>query len=573
MIRIAYGESSFKTVIEGDFFYQDRTQYVQKLEDVDSKYIFYLRPRRFGKSLFVSMLHHYYGLEHKSDFDTLFGHLAIGKKPTPLANKYMVLSLEFSRIPTSTEENTYNGFLKNVREGVGEFLKQYSDIFPENTHAAILTQKQPGDVIHSLFYAYKIERITKELPLIYVLIDEYDHFANELISFNFKYFETSVSQNGFVRKFYETMKTATRDNVVDRIFVTGVSPVSLDSMTSGFNIGSNKSLDLSLHSMMGFEENEVKGILKGIGIKSPHLTTILNDLRAWYDGYLFNADAKKHLYNPDMVLYFAALYKANKKYPDEMLDANIASDYRKIRNIFKIQQREEGHFNTLKILSDRGEITAELTAQFSLEKEFGQDDLVSLLFYMGFLTIQARELGGFIFTFPNYVIQKLYADYFITLIKQQASLPIDSSELNFALRELAKFGTPQYLYDRVLEIVKILSTRDAQGFNEGSLKAIFVSLLFSQKFYYVHSEYESERKYVDVFLETIRGRGVTFEVAFELKYVKKGETIDAEKELDKAEIQLMHYMVSKKFIQRPSLKAFVVLVHGIELHSREMNLV
>ena len=480
MIRIAYGESSFKKVIEGDFFYQDRTQYVQKLENLDSQYIFYLRPRRFGKSLFVSMLHYYYGLEHKSDFDTLFGHLAIGKKPTLLANKYMVLSLEFSRIPTNTEENTFNGFLKNVREGVTLFLDQYVDVFPKDVHASILDQKQPREVIQALFLYHKRMSIVKELPQIYVLIDEYDHFANELISFNFKYFETSVSQNGFVRKFYETMKTATRDNVVDRIFVTGVSPVSLDSMTSGFNIGSNKSLDLSLHSMMGFEENEVKGILKGIGIKSTNLTTILNDLRAWYDGYLFNADAKKHLYNPDMVLYFAALYKANKKYPDEMLDTNIASDYRKIRNIFKIQQREEGHFNTLKILSDKGEIAAELTAQFSLEKEFGQDDLVSLLFYIGFFTIQARELGGFIFTFPNYVIQKLYADYFITLIKQQAELPIDSSELNFALRELAKFGTPQYLYDRVLEIVNSLSTRDAQGFNEGSLIAIFVCLLFSQ---------------------------------------------------------------------------------------------
>ena len=120
----------------------------------------------------------------------------------------------------------------------------------------------------------------------------------------------------------------------------------------------------------------------------------------------------------------------------------------------------------------------------------------------------------------------IYADYFITLITQQAGLPIDSSELDFALRELAKFGTPQYLYDKVIEIVNVLSTRDAQGFNEGSLKAIFVSLLFGQKFYYVHSEYESERKYVDVFLETIRGRGVRYEVAFELKYVKKGETID-----------------------------------------------
>ena len=572
MLKIAYGESSFKTVIEGEYFYQDRTQYIQKLEKANSKYIFYLRPRRFGKSLFVSMLHHYYDLKHKPDFEKLFGKLAIGKKPTPLANQYIVMSFEFSRIPTNTEENTFNGFLRNVREGVRIFLNRYNNFFPKDIHAEILNNPQPCDVLQALFLHYVEIRETKELPQIYILIDEYDHFTNELISFNFKLFEKSVSQNGFVRKFYETIKTATRDNIVDRIFVTGVSPVSLDSMTSGFNISSNFSLDLFVHSMMGFEESEVKGILKGIGIKSKDLTIILNDLRAWYDGYLFNADATKHVYNPDMVLYFAVKYQMSKKYPDEMLDTNIASDYQKVRNIFKIQQRETQNFDALKVLTDTGEIAAELTAQFSLEKNFTQDDLVSLLFYMGFLTIQARELGGFIFTFPNYVIQKLYTDYFVTLIEMQEGLPIDNTKLSFALRELAKFGTPQYLYHEVLEITKVLSTRDAQGFNESSLKAIFVSLLFQQKFYYVHSEYESERQYVDVFLETIRGRIVKYEVAFELKYVKKAEVIDVNKELDKAEVQLMNYMVSKKFNERPSLKAFVVLVHGVELHSREMLL-
>ena len=158
------------------------------------------------------------------------------------------------------------------------------------------------------------------------------------------------------------------------------------------------------------------------------------------------------------------------------------------------------------------------------------------------------------------------------MIEVEAGLPIDNSELNSALRELANWGNPHYLYNQVSEIVKVLSTRDAKDFNEMSLKAIFVSLLHQQKFYYVHSEYETERQYVDVFLATISGYAVKYEVAFELKYVKKGETINVDKELDKAEIQLMNYMVTKKFIQRPSLKAFVVLVHGTELYQREMTL-
>jgi hypothetical protein len=572
MLKIPYGESDFKTVIENGYFYQDRTKYIKELEQKATKYVYYLRPRRFGKSLFVSMLHHYYGLEHQPKFNTLFGKLDTGKNPTALANKYMILSFEFSRIQTNTPENTFKGFLSNVREGVRIFLNQYKTYFPLTIHQDILVENEPNELLKKLFLHYNLIKQENELPKIYLLIDEYDHFANELISFNFSFFAKSVTENGFVRKFYESIKTATRDGIIDRLFITGVSPVTLDSMTSGFNIGSNISLRPLFHAMMGFEEAEVQGILEGIGTDKDNLSKVLSDLRAWYDGYLFHIEATSHVYNPDMVLYFAEQYQSTKKYPDQLLDPNIASDYSKIRNVFKIQQNEESHLNALRILSDRGEIAAELTTQFSLEKKFKQDDLISLLFYMGFLTIRAEELGSLIFTFPNYVIEKLYASYFVSMLEEEVGLPIDNSKLNFAIRELAKFGTPQYLYNEITTIVKALSSRDAKDFNEMSLKAIFVSLLHQQKFYYVHSEFESERQYVDVFLETIRGYAVKFEVAFELKYVKKGEKIDVEKELDKAEIQLMNYMVSKKFNKRANLKAFVVLVHGIELHARSMIL-
>jgi Predicted AAA-ATPase len=571
MLKIPYGESDFEKVITKGFFYQDRTAFIRNLE-VAPSFLYYLRPRRFGKSLFVSMLQYYYDLDYQSQFETLFGHLDIGKNPTPLANQYIILSFDFSRIQTNTPENTFNGFLKNVREGVGLLLSRYPQFFPADIHASILDNTQPNEMVMDLFYQYRKIAATQKLPKIYLLIDEYDHFANELISFDFKFFEKSVTENGFVRKFYETIKAATGNGSVGRLFITGVSPITLDSMTSGFNIGTNLSLSLPFHSMMGFEEAEVQGILEGIHIEKDEIPLILNDLRDWYDGYLFHIRAKSHVYNPDMVLYFSIHYQLTGRYPDQLLDPNIASDYSKIRNIFKIQQNEDEHLETLRLLSDTGEIAAELTTEFSLQKKFKRGDLVSLLFYMGFLTIRSEELGSFVFTFPNYVIKRLYADYFISILEEQANLPIDNGQLNFAIRELAKWGTPQYLYNQVTDIVKVLSTRDTKDFNEMSLKAIFVSLLHQQKFYYVHSEFEAERQYVDVFLETIRGYAVKFEVAFELKYVKKGETIDVKKELDKAEIQLMHYMVTKKFTQRPNFKAFVVLVHGAELHQREMIL-
>jgi Predicted AAA-ATPase/PD-(D/E)XK nuclease superfamily len=569
MLKIPYGQSDFTKVIRDGYFYQDRSGFIRELETAPT-FLFYLRPRRFGKSLFVSMLEHYYALEYKALFNDLFGKLDIGKNPTPLANQYMVLSFEFTGIQTNTPANTMEGFLGSVRDSVGLFLNQYDHIFPPEIHKEIMEKKQPNLVMKALFFHYKRINKAKEIPKIYLLIDEYDHFTNELLSFNFEFFAKSVTENGFVRKFYETIKTATRDKMIDRLFITGVSPVTVDSMTSGFNISTSISLRPHFHSMMGFEEHEVAAILKGIGVKEANLTRTLADLRAWYDGYLFHPDAKSHVYNPDMVLYFAEYFQAEQQYPDNLLDTNIASDYTKIRNIFKIQQREDDHLDTLRSLTDAGEISAVLTTEFSLTKNFNQNDLVSLLFYMGFLTIHAKELGGLIFTFPNYVIQQLYADYFISIVEQKTGLPIDNSKLNFALRELALRANPQYLYNQITEIIKVLSTRDSKDFNEMSLKAIVVSLLHQQKFYYVHSEFETEKQYVDIFLETITGNPVKYEAAFELKYVKKSESVDVKAALEKAEIQLMNYMVTKKFNQRPSLKAFVLLVHGTELHSKEL---
>jgi len=273
-----------------------------------------------------------------------------------------------------------------------------------------------------------------------------------------------------------------------------------------------------------------------------------------------------------MVLYFALHYQLNQSYPLELLNPNIASDYSKIRNLFKIQGKEKQHLSVLHTLTESEQVTARLTTQFSLEKTFHKDDLISLLFYMGFLTIKEQELGGFIFSYPNYVIKQLYANYFVSILQEQKNLPIDNSALNFAIRELAKQGNPEHLYEQVIQVVKAMSSRDAQGFNENSMKAIFVSLLQQQQFYYVHSEYESTRKYVDVFLETIRGHPVNYEVAFELKYAKKAKKINIEKILTAATEQLKQYMISHKFLARPHLKAFVVLIHGQDLHSRELVL-
>jgi Predicted AAA-ATPase/PD-(D/E)XK nuclease superfamily len=577
MIRIGYGKSNFESVRVENYFYQDRTMYIRKLEEDTSGLIFYLRPRRFGKSLFVSALRYYYGLEHKDRFTELFGDLAIGKKPTALANGYLVMRFDFSSITTDTAQHTFDGFLSNVKSGVSRFLSTYKEYFPEKQHKDILNKTQPNDVLKQLFDYHSNTKVPYP---IYVMIDEYDHFTNELISFNFKHFKEAVTENGYVRKFYEAIKTATWDNIVDRIFITGVSPITIDSMTSGFNIATNLSLDVNFHLMMGFEEKEVKGILQKIGTKKVNLPNVLDDLQTWYDGYLFNEEAPTHIYNPDMVLAFAQHYQTYKKYPKSLLNNNIASDYGKVRNIFRIQDREYENFEALSILTQTGEISSELTTQFSFIKTFGEDDVISLLFYMGFLTIKGRQLNNTVFQFPNFVIKRLYADYFVSLLQNKADLPIDNRPLNNAVIRLAERGELQPFLDEVGKILKILSNRDAYHFNEMSLKAIFVSCLYQQKFYYVHSEYETDKGYADIFLEAIRGYDPAYQVAFEFKYIKKSDKNEEDKKisdtdiqalLKKAEIQLTNYMVTKKFMDRKGLKGFVVICHGDSLISHELQ--
>ncbi|MEZ4713768.1 MAG: AAA family ATPase [Caldilineaceae bacterium] len=257
---------------------------------------------------------------------------------------------------------------------------------------------------------------------IYLLIDEYDHFANELVAFRLDDFKTSVGRNGFVRKFYESIKTATAEGIVDRLFITGVSPLTLDSLTSGFNIGTHLTLDLEFHNLMGFTEEEVIAILQGSGLAADRIPTALDDLRQWYNGYLFHPKAQGRLYNPDMVLYFASKVGRTGEYPEELLDTNIASDYGKVRQLFKVEGQEVQNFAVLQELITEGQISARLTRQFSFEKTFTYDDFVSLLFYLGIITVKTGELSRLSFEAPNFVIRQLYFDYFQQLILQESDL-------------------------------------------------------------------------------------------------------------------------------------------------------
>ncbi len=433
----------------------------------------------------------------------------------------------------------------------------------------ILSQKQPNEAIKTLFHYLHPHRFESK---IYLLIDEYDHFANELISFNFNHFMDIVTKNGYVRKFYEVIKIGTSQGLVERILMTGVSPITVDSLTSGFNIASNISLSRQFHQMVGFEEKEVEEILKGVEMPTEQIPDAMNDMRLWYNGYSFNPDVPKKVYNPNMVLYFAEQYRDAQSYPSAMLDANIASDYSKIKKLFSIQDSEEKYEYVLRALLENGETNATLTTQFSFERGFNEDDLVSLLFYMGFLTIKNRRMGmTYHFSFPNYVIKKLYADYFLHSILETNHLPINNRPINDAILTMAETGNATAFFEQVKLIIQYFSTRDAAHFNENTLKAIIISLLHQQSFYYIHSEYETEWKYMDIFLEAIHGQKPTYEVAMELKYVTKGGKKAIDTLLQAAIRQLQGYLDTPKFNFRTNIKSFVVVVAGDKLVWKEMK--
>jgi hypothetical protein len=307
--------------------------------------------------------------------------------------------------------------------------------------------------------------------------------------------------------------------------MTGVAPVTVDGMTSGYNISSNISADPRFHDMMGFTEPEMLDLLQKMKIPVAEIENHLSDLRNWYDGYRFDARTPRHLYNTDMVLYFAQQYMINNSYPDVMLDSNIASDYRKISNIFKIGGNESIALSHLSHLLETGELTTYITRQFNIERGFTISDVFSMLYYSGMTTIKAVEGNLYTFQMPNYVIQKLYFDYFTAL-----TLGLEYGKMMNYIGE----SIQQLVYNGHIEtftqlvgtaLRKAHSNRDKVSYGEKHLKTLMIGLLFPYESYRICSEFEIDSRYPDIFLERIPQVNIKHEVVIELKYIKKEDSL------------------------------------------------
>jgi len=495
-IRLPYGISNFRDIVEQNYHYVDRTQYIEHLENRSERYVLFIRPRRFGKSLFISVLDYYYNIKYAGEFEKLFSKYYIGKKPTTLRNSYLILKFNFSGIDTKNINSTFEGFLNNVKFGVSRFLHSYKELlnFEISEINNVLNNDSPNICVSNLFLLFENKKSDAQ---IYVLIDEYDHFANELISFKIDLFNEIVTENGFVRKFYEVLKSAT-ESIINRIFITGVTPITLDSLTSGFNIKANLSIKQELNEMLGFTADETRYLLNETIKDCLSLKTedLFNEMVENYNGYLFNENAKQRMFNSDMVLYYLLqIYECRK--PTKLLDSNIASDYTKIKNLFQIKNYQENYKILEKLIKDDF-VTGEIVEEFSLAKRFDSNDLISLLFYTGIITIKEQELSTIKFIIPNYVIKNLYYEFFLNVQSEKVNYELDIFRIQDAILKMAGKGDIKPLVAVVEELLIALSKRDYIKFDEKYVKLIFITYLMLSKAYYVYSEQEDNHGYKDI---------------------------------------------------------------------------
>lgn len=561
-VKFPYGVSDFSIIANDGYAYVDRTRFLEHLDDLNTRYHSFLRPRRFGKSLALSVMEHYYGKVHKDRFEQLFGPYYIGQNPTSRANSYIVLKFDFSGVITGTTDNLPQIFSNQVKESILKSLAPYSSAFPDGALQALDGAANASEALNITFRLMVTHCPEEKL---FVLIDEYDHFTNEIIAFNYNDFEAIVSQNGFVRKFYEILKQGTGSGVVDRIFITGVSPITLDSLTSGYNIGTDLTLDLQMHNFMGFTETEVSRLLQMAGVPDEELGQVIADVQAWYNGYRFSHKAPERLYNPDMVLYFASAYAQYGEYPEELLDANVVSDYGKMRRMFRVGN-EAANYEVIEDILGGGTVREKITRIFSFERHWSKADFASLLFYMGLLTIKGSELGFMDFGTPNHVIKGLYYTFFQQSLLQRTELQADDLRVNQRVGTLALENDMAPLAASLELVLKRLDNRDARGFDEKAIKVALLSLLVPTEIYAVYSEYAIGQSYADIAL--FRRPPILQpkrQHLIELKYLRKSEQARLEEKAAEGRAQLHRYLAHPDIARHGDFCGWLLVVVGYEV--------
>ena len=564
---VPYGVADFATVIEQNLYYVDKTMFIPELEK-QPRNLFFIRPRRFGKSIFLSMLYSYYDCAQSHKFQSLFGNLWIGQHPTPLQGKYQVLFLDFSQITGNIDklETKFNSYLSI---NLDAFVRQYSEYYQAEMEV-ILAQEDFEEKMELIFKAAKAHQYH-----LYLIIDEYDNFTNVILNERGENVYHAITHaDGFYRDVFKKFK-----GNFERIFMMGVSPVTLDDVTSGFNIGWNISIKPEFDEMLGFSTTDVVEMFTyykehGSIPADSDIDAIVNDMKPWYDNYCFAKQAlkkKTRMFNCDMVLYYLRNYMDAGCPPEEMIDPNTRTDYGKMKKLLQFDKLDGERKGIIRKIAEEEQIVTQLYESFSAYQIPKAEIFPSLLFYYGMLTIKGTRGSKLILGIPNNNVRKQYYGYLEE--EYQAKAYVDVNQLTDYYYDMAYDGKwEEGLRFMADAYAKVSSVRDGIE-AERNLQGFFMAYLNLNDYYITAPELELNHGYCDFFLlPDLTHYASQHSYILELKVLSKkdfsaiveGEFTEDGKPMTKAEKQWREAVEQiHRYAEAPRVKA---LRQGTKLH-------
>lgn len=572
--RIPYGVSDFVDIIERNQYYVDKTMYLPQLED-EADCLFFIRPRRFGKSLFISMMRAYYDLSMKGRFDELFGNLWIGSHPTPEQGKYQVLYFDFSRI---------GGTIEDLEERFNEYCGQCIDFFIENIYRDYYSQTTIEKVKKVDYASGKLNAINLEARergyKLYLIVDEYDNFTNVVLNeHGEKVYWALTHASGFYREIFKVFK-----GMFSRIFMTGVSPVTLDDLTSGFNIGWHISTKAAFNQMLGFSTEDVYSMIdyyKQIGKIHPNANSdaIVADMKPWYDNYCFSEEAlttQSRVFNCDMVLYYLRNYMQTESAPKQMIDPNTRTDYNKMKKLLQLDHLDGDRKGVIMKIAEQGDIVGNIEDTFPASSLTDPEIFISLLFYYGMLTIKGTFGDQLLLGIPNNNVRKQYYNYLLE--QYQGEKYVSKSNLKTLFTYMAYDGkwrdALEYMAKAYADVSSIRDGIQA----ERNLQGFFMAYFSLNSYYYTAPELELNHGYCDFFLlPDLTHYATKHSYIIELKVLPKNEcnalskdgvTTKAEAQWQEAVKQINTYAIAPRvegLRQGTTLHKIIMQFSGWEL--------
>jgi hypothetical protein len=402
--KIPYAVANYEEIVRDNYYFVDKTSFIRELETY--KIPVFLRPRRFGKSLWCSILECYYDIHRHARFEELFGQTAIGKNPTPHKNSHLVLRFDFSKLIVESDITALEKRFDTLcRESYKDFLAHYATDWKESVDVG----GKSSEVLMQILSASK----RQGAPSLCILIDEYDNFTNQLLTTHQDQLYGEITTgDSFLRAFYKTIKAGVGEGSVGRVFITGVLPVTMDDLTSGFNIGQIITLKEHTLAMMGFTQSEVDQVVDEIfaeyGWDSEKRETVRSELRTHYNGYQLLPGAET-LYNSTICNFYLNDLVINKgKLPTERIDHNLRVDINWLR---RLTGSEQGTRELLEQLMFEGTLPVDMTmlqSKFNMRQFFQKPFFPLSLYYLGMLTFKDR----FTLEFPNLTMKTIFTEYF-----------------------------------------------------------------------------------------------------------------------------------------------------------------